>query len=329
MLPARPAAAAESFQQNPSWACEPPAPICSAGSGAPRPFRSVRLPSPRHSPAHGSLPSVRGQVPQPGPARVQRWNRGCSADGAPHMRRARPPAPRLPTRSRCPGWQRSGAFRGNSWPLPPASPSSPGTVRTALPGRTGGREGEGRPRAQGWTEKGAQRRQLPPAALRGRQHPSGDQNNAGTAGLPAPLPARGASSHPRTPPQPPPAARGRGHPAYLSRPSPVPAAVTLVHPPRLRDSRGAAQPCPAQRRTRRPAPRWLRTAPASCRPRAGAAHPGPASCCRGGRGAREDDGACGLKRAGYRTSAQPFLHMQGPACPPCLRRSPPCHLCCR
>lgn len=226
-------------------------------------------------------------------------------------------------------WQRSGAFRGNSWPLPPASPSSPGTVRTALPGRTGGKEGEGRPRAQGWTEKGAQRRQLPPAALRGRQHPSGDQNNAGTAGLPAPLPARGASSHPRTPPQPPPAAGGRGDPAYLSRPSPVPAAVTLVHPPRLRDSRGAAQPCPAQRRTRRPAPRWLRTAPASCRPRAGAAHPGPASCCRGGRGAREDDGACGLKRAGYRTSAQPFLHMQGPACPPCLRRSPPCHLCCR
>lgn len=110
---------------------------------------------------------------------------------------ASPPAPHLLARPRWPGWQRSGAFRGNSWPLPPASPLPPGAARTALRGR-GGRERGGRgPRA------GLRRGHKGPTALRGRQHPIGDQNNAGATGLPAPLPARGASFHPRTPPKPP------------------------------------------------------------------------------------------------------------------------------
>lgn len=277
------------FSAEPKLGVRAPCPHLQSRQQSSATFCSVRLPSPCHSPAPGSLPSARGQVPQPGPARAAMEPRILSGWSASHE--MSPPAPHLPARPRCPGWQRSDAFRGNSWPLSPASPLPPGTARTALPGRGGELWGGGRPRAQGRAEKGAQRRQPPPTALRGRQHPSGDQNNAGAAGLPAPLPARGASSHPRTPPQPPPAAGGRGDPTYLSCPSPVPAAVTLVHPPRLRDSRGAAQPCPAQRRTRRPAPRWLRAAPASCRPRAGAAHPGPASRCRGGRGAREEDGA--------------------------------------
>lgn len=195
MLTARPAAAAESFQKNPSWACEPPAPICRAGSGAPRPFVpfAFRVPVTARHPARCRLPVARccssaQLVGSNGTADTLRRERLARGEPA----RPSPPRPAplagLAAKRRVPRQQLAAS---------PGIPAAPRGRPDSPPGKGGGERGGRGPRA------GLRRGHKGPTALRGRQHPIGDQNNAGATGLPAPLPARGASFHPRTPPKPP------------------------------------------------------------------------------------------------------------------------------
>lgn len=131
------------FSKEPKLGVRAPCPHLQGRQRSAATFCSVRVPSPCHSPAPGSLPSTRGQVLQLGPACGQQWNRGYAPEGAPRTRRARPPLTSSPGPAGRAGSEaaRSAATVGR-FPRHPRCPPGP-------PGQPSGEGGGGRGVAAG------------------------------------------------------------------------------------------------------------------------------------------------------------------------------------
>lgn len=246
-----------------------------AAAAAPAPTGRQRKPGDFHP----GEPSGQGSV---SPAR--RGQSGTSArartapDASPSGAGGRRQPPALPA-PRTPAALRGRRFPGNSWPCPSGSlppPPAASPVRGAGAPR-GGRLGAGeraqrrlrRLRGRGERgDSGAAARRPRPAAMR-----CGGAERRSSRGGSAPTP-RSPGLRRASPllPGPPVAAGRRRYP----RPSPAAASESAA---------GAAArpspPGPARRWQSRPAPRWLRAAPAGGRP--GRGSPGPASRRRGAR----------------------------------------------